>query len=66
MARASLILGILSLFIAGIPLGTLAAIFGSISMSKLEYGNGRGMAIAGFIIGLVGIFGTLFFLITMG
>ena len=66
MARASLILGILSLFIAGIPLGTLAAIFGSISMSKLEYGNGRGMAIAGFIIGLVGIFGALFFLITMG
>ena len=65
MAIASLIVGILSLFVAGIPLGTLAAIFGSISMSKLERGNGRGIAIAGFVIGVVGIFGALIFLITM-
>lgn len=65
MAIASLIVGVLSLFVAGIPLGTLAAIFGSISMSKLERGNGRGIAIAGFVIGVVGIFGALIFLITM-
>ena len=65
MAIASLVLGIVSLFVAGIPLGILAVIFGSISMRRLEKGNGRGMAVAGLILGLVGILGALIILTTM-
>ena len=65
MAIASLVLGIVSLFVAGLPLGILAVIFGSISMRRLEKGNGRGMAIAGLILGLVGILGALIILTTM-
>ena len=40
-------------------------IFGSISMRRLEKGNGRGMAVAGLILGLVGILGALIILTTM-
>lgn len=62
MATASLVLGIISLFVAGIILGTLATIFGAISMNKLEKGDGRGMAVAGLITGIVGIIGGIIFI----
>lgn len=61
-ATAALVLGILSLFIAGIPLGILAIVFGTISMNKLEKGKGRGMAIAGLVLGIIGVVGALAFL----
>ncbi|MFY0600405.1 MAG: DUF4190 domain-containing protein [Cyclobacteriaceae bacterium] len=61
-ATASLVLGLISLFIAGIPLGILAVIFGGISMNKLEKGEGRGMAVAGLVLGIVGIVGGLIFI----
>jgi hypothetical protein len=62
MAIASLVLGILSLFIGGIILGTLATVFGALSMNKLEKGDGRGMAVAGLILGILGIVGGLVYI----
>lgn len=46
---ASLVLGIISLVILGLPCGILAIIFGSIAISKQQkYGS------AGLILGLIG------------
>lgn len=65
LAIASLVTGIVSLFIMGIPLGILAIVFGSISAGKLEKGDGRGMAIAGLVLGIIGIVGALVVLATL-
>lgn len=56
------IMAIIGLFVGGIPLGTLAVIFGGISLSKIKnhpekYKNKKGFAIASIIIGLVAIIG---------
>jgi len=47
---ASFVLGIAGLFIAGIPLGLLAIIFGAIGMNK----NQR-LSKAGFVLGVVDV-----------
>tara|TARA_B100000989_G_scaffold290834_1_gene264463 strand:- start:350 stop:964 length:615 start_codon:yes stop_codon:yes gene_type:complete len=65
LAIASLVTGIVSLFIMGIPLGILAIVFGAISAGKLEKGEGRGMAIAGLVLGIIGILGALIVLATL-
>lgn len=53
MATASLVLGILGLFIP--ILGVLALIFGSIGISKAHQGaSGKRLAIAGLVLGILG------------
>lgn len=53
MAIASLVLGILGLFLPG--LGILALIFGGIGISKANQGaGGKGMAVAGLVLGILG------------
>lgn len=63
LAVASMVCGIIGLFIFGIILGTLATIFGAISISKIKksggFLRGKGMAIAGLIMGIVGLVGFL-------
>jgi hypothetical protein len=67
----SLILGILSIVLmccyGGIPLGLAAAITGFIGMSNanknpMQFG-GRGLAIGGLIMGIIGFMGTILFVI---
>ncbi len=57
LAIASLICGIVGLFFLGILLGPLAIIFGAISLNKMAKNpgmySGKGMAIAGLVIGVV-------------
>ena len=65
MAVAGLVLGILGVILAFIPLlgvvagllfGLLAAIFGGLGLSKAKQGRGgRGMAIAGLVLGIIAI-----------
>jgi hypothetical protein len=62
MATAALVLGILALItsftvIGGVLLGLLAVIFGVIAMRRANRGlaTGRGRAIAGIILGVLGI-----------
>lgn len=59
LATAGLVLGILGLIIAGIPLGLLALIFGAVSYGKIirnpEKYKGKGIAIAGAILGSLSI-----------
>lgn len=53
MATASLVLGILGMFLP--ILGVLALIFGSIGISKANEGaGGKGLAIAGLVLGILG------------
>ncbi len=59
-AIASLVLGILGLFIFGIPFGILAVIFSSIALSRISANpglRGRGMAVAGMVLGIIDIIG---------
>jgi hypothetical protein len=59
MATASLVLGILGLFIP--ILGVLALIFGSIGISKANQGApGKGLAVAGLVLGILGTLATLY------
>ncbi|GAB4027168.1 hypothetical protein GCM10028773_57800 [Spirosoma koreense] len=56
LAIAALVCGILSFFLLGIVLGPLAIIFGGVALSKIrkEPGlKGRGMAVAGLVLGIV-------------
>jgi hypothetical protein len=54
-AVASLVLGLVGLFVFPIVSGILAIVFGSL---RLRAGSaGRGMAIAGFVLGIVGTVG---------
>ena len=57
MATASLILGIIANVCCGFPVGIVALILGIIGLSKSKTmcGNGKGMAIAGIILGAVSI-----------
>ena len=57
MATASLVCGIVGLLVAGIPLGTLAIIFGYIGMTNGKPHRNR--ALAGLIIGIVAVVGAL-------
>lgn len=68
-ATASLVLGIFSLFCCGPLVGIIGIIFGSIALSEIKtnpYSKGRGMAIAGIVLSIVGIVGgiisTVFFM----
>ncbi|MGB3088221.1 MAG: DUF4190 domain-containing protein [Phycisphaerae bacterium] len=59
MAVASLVLGILSLVtcFVGIAPGVLAIVFGAVSLrcfSRDSHLRGRGMAVAGFVTGVLG------------
>ena len=55
MAIAALVLGILSFVCLGPIGGILAIIFGILGMKKAaEIGSGRGMSIAGIVLGIVG------------
>lgn len=47
---SSLVLGIIGLFIAGIPLGLLAIIFGAIGMSRKQR-----FSKAGFVLGIIDV-----------
>ncbi len=62
MAIAALVLGILALalsftVVGGIVLGILALVFGLVAARRAKRGDGggRGMATAGWILGLIGI-----------
>jgi hypothetical protein len=53
MAIASLVLGIVGMFLP--ILGILALIFGGIGISKANQGaSGKGMAVAGLVLGILG------------
>jgi hypothetical protein len=69
MAVGGFICSLAGLFIAGIPLGIMAMIFGSVSLGRIkshpERYKGRGFAIASVIIGFVDVIGMLIILATM-
>ncbi len=56
-AIASLVLGIVSFFCCGIITSILAIIFGRISLNKQPMNNG--LAKAGFILGIIGLVGSI-------
>lgn len=56
-AIASLVLGIVSFFCCGIITSILAIVFGRISLSKQPMNNG--LAKAGFILGIIGLVGSI-------
>jgi hypothetical protein len=61
MATASLVLGILGFFLP--ILSILALIFGGIGISKANQGAaGKGLAIAGLVLGIVGTLALLYVL----
>jgi uncharacterized protein DUF4190 len=65
MAIASLVLGILGVFIPF--LGVLALIFGGVGLSKANDGaSGKGMAIAGLVLGILGTLVTLYIMSKVG
>lgn len=57
MGIASLVLGILGLFVCPIILAVLAIIFGAIGISRANRGEAtnKGVATAGLVIGIIGI-----------
>jgi hypothetical protein len=56
LAIAALVCGIIGLFFLSIILGPLALIFGIIALRRANAGaSGRGMAIAGIVLGAVDI-----------
>lgn len=61
LAISGFIIGLVSLFIAGIPLGIVAIIFSAIALGQIpkKGQKGRGFAIAGLILGIIGIVGAL-------
>lgn len=61
-ATIGFIAGLLSLFVAGIPLGLLAIILCSIALSKNPAEFRMGLATAGLILGLIGVIGVIIFL----
>jgi len=60
-ALSGFIIGLVSLFVAGIPLGIVAVIFSSIAMGQIKKKGekGSGFAIAGLILGFIGIIGAI-------
>lgn len=69
LGLAGLIAGLVGLFIAGIPLGVLATVFGVVGLGKInqnpEVFTGRGIAIASIILGIVDILGVLVLLLLL-
>lgn len=69
MATTGFIGSLVGLFIAGIPLGIMAIVFGFVSLGKIkrhpERYKGRGFGIASIIIGAVDVIGMLIILGTM-
>jgi len=69
LAVASLVTGILSVvsFIGGMPLGIASIVCGSIDLARIKDGSsgmkGKGMDIAGIILGIAGIILTIVLLI---
>lgn len=66
LAVASLVCGILAFFVLGIVLGVLAIIFGGVALSKIRKNpevSGRGMAIAGLVLGIVATVVTALYLV---
>lgn len=68
MAIASLVLGLLALFLAPFITGALAVILGGVSIGRCNRGEaaGKGMAIAGVIIGIISIVGWLALIAAFG
>lgn len=67
MAVASLVCSLIGLLIFGIPLGILSIVFGSVALGRIKIEPvqpGKGMAIAGIILGIVDIIG-VFLILTM-
>ena len=67
MAIAALVLGIASFIFFGF-LGILAIIFGAIGISQTNKDpslKGRGMAVAGLVLGIIGIVGGIIWLIVV-
>jgi hypothetical protein len=66
-AITSLVVGIVSIFFAGIILGVVAVVFGLIALNRIrkdpERRNGKGFAIAGIATGAVGLVGALIILL---
>ncbi len=64
-ATASLVLGIVSVVLCwtiwgGIVLGVLAVVFGALGIGRTKTGvPGKGMAVAGIVLGIVGIVGAI-------
>jgi len=69
-AIAGFVCSLVSLFILGIPLGILGVIFSAVGMGRVNNSEGklkgRGMAIAGLVIGIVGLAVVLIFLSSGG
>jgi hypothetical protein len=69
MGIAALVLGIVSVVLffacgAGILAGVLAVVFGFLGMGKAkQIDKGRGMSLAGMILGVVGVIGGILFLV---
>ena len=63
-AIAGFVIGLVSLFIAGIPLGIVAIVFSIIATGRIKKNGtkGRGFAIAGLVLGLVGVVGAIILL----
>lgn len=61
MALTSFILGLVGLFICGIPCGICAVIFGGVGMAKFnpETQKNKWMAITGLILGIVDVVGAI-------
>lgn len=69
LGLAGFISGLVGLFIAGIPLGTIGVVFGAISLTKIKKQpqrfKGKGFAIASIIIGIIAVVGTIIVLATI-
>lgn len=65
-AVTSLVLGIISVIVpwAGVLAGPLAIIFGALRLRR--WSAGRGMAIAGFVLGIFGTIGSIILIIAAG
>jgi hypothetical protein len=67
LGLAGFISSLVGLFIAGIPLGAVAIVFGGISLSKIKKQpqkfKGKGFAIASIIIGIIAVAGMIILLV---
>ena len=63
LAIVGLIVGLVGLFVAGIPLGVIAMIFGFVALNKIKKNpgafRGRGLSIASIILGIIDIIGAI-------
>ena len=63
LAVAGFVTGLVSIFFAGIILGVLSVVFSGIALGKIKQSpdtfSGKGLAIAGLILGLIGAIGAL-------